>query len=526
MRLRLLPLMAALVALGLSGVFAYIVHENHIRQAEERLQVAAQRIQQQMAGHVLALRAIKGAFAAARTVPGRQFLSDVIAAFPEQGGAGGAQGYGFAMAATPDSPGPVSSRLMRDYGVDRQPWPATTQTRRFPIVLLEPDDERNRRALGYDMFADPIRWEAMDSAVRTGAPSISRPVELVQENETGAKQRGFLLYVPLFGRDGVPAPFGADTKEAVGFVYAPFRATDLISRVLSAEPRLDFNVQVYSDAIAPANLLHGTPAAMPQPVTTTISVADRKWVVVASEANLRKRINPSYVVMLIGLVLAGAAAALVNSHLGSVEATERLANERQQHIEQRELMLGEMQHRIKNSIARMLAMFRLTARETDSKPELISAFDNRMQAMARAQTLIVSGVSDARTLSDIVTAEVGQWEKSGARIWSGPEVMLDRGQLQAIGLILHELSTNALKYGALATRRPLSVTWRLEGEKVVLDWREELEGKAAEPIKAGSGFGSRFMRMMVEGQLGGTFERNLTEKLFSMQIRFPLHPKG
>jgi two-component sensor histidine kinase len=129
-----------------------------------------------------------------------------------------------------------------------------------------------------------------------------------------------------------------------------------------------------------------------------------------------------------------------------------------------------------------------------------------------------------RTLGEVVAGEIGQWETSGACIMPGPEVRLDLPQVQAIGLILHELSTNALKYGALATGRPLTVSWRREGESIVLDWQEDLDGSPAEPVKAGSGFGSRFMRMMVEGQLGGSYQRELTEHRFAMTIRFPAKP--
>ena len=98
-------------------------------------------------------------------------------------------------------------------------------------------------AIGYDMMADATRRAAMDRARDTGEPTASRGVTLVQEIDRH-KQRGFLIYVPVY-RDGhVPSSVAARREALIGFVYCPFRVDDLLAGVFGSqhEPRVTFEV--------------------------------------------------------------------------------------------------------------------------------------------------------------------------------------------------------------------------------------------------------------------------------------------
>lgn len=100
-----------------------------------------------------------------------------------------------------------------------------------PILFLEPFDERNQRAFGYDMFSEPTRREAMERARDTGEPAISGKVTLVQETSTGI-QAGFLMYFPVYAT-GVQLDTVADRRAALqGFVYCPFRMNIFMEDVL------------------------------------------------------------------------------------------------------------------------------------------------------------------------------------------------------------------------------------------------------------------------------------------------------
>jgi len=110
-----------------------------------------------------------------------------------------------------------------DYAV----FPTGNRDSYAPVVYLEPAEGRNRRALGFDLYGDPIRRRAMDTARDTGRASLTAPVVLASDGAHAA-QPGVLANVPVY-RPGVPPQTTAQRREAmVGWVYAPFRAGDLV----------------------------------------------------------------------------------------------------------------------------------------------------------------------------------------------------------------------------------------------------------------------------------------------------------
>ena len=106
--------------------------------------------------------------------------------------------------------------------------PRGTRADYFPIVYIEPLNWRNQRAFGYDMWTEGVRRAAMTHARDSGRAAASGPVTLVQETEADP-QPGFLIYVPLYRGEPVPATGRAGLLE--GFLFAPFRTHDLFSEI-------------------------------------------------------------------------------------------------------------------------------------------------------------------------------------------------------------------------------------------------------------------------------------------------------
>lgn len=116
------------------------------------------------------------------------------------------------------------------------------------VIYLEPFTGRNLAAFGFDMFSEPTRRAAMIRAVETGLPQLSNNVTLVQENK-GPAQAGLLMYVPVY-RPGAPLNSSAKRWEAIrGFVYSPYRVTDLMQAVLDGRD-LQIDFALYTGAIA------------------------------------------------------------------------------------------------------------------------------------------------------------------------------------------------------------------------------------------------------------------------------------
>ena len=192
-------------------------------------------------------------------------------------------------------------------------------------------------------------------------------------------------------------------------------------------------------------------------------------------------------------------------------------------IQEKDLMLQEMKHRIKNSIARVLAIARQTANHSESLDDFINSFTKRLQAMAAAQDLLTQSHHQTASLSDLLRNELLQVFDQDFDNYSidGPAVELGGKATQALALVFHELATNALKYADMANHdNRLDIRWQVAGDGVLTIWWEE-NLNAAITRQEGSGFGTRLIRSLVTGELGGDLRRELTENGLRLEITVP-----
>jgi len=171
--------------------------------------------------------------------------------------------------------------------------------------------------------------------------------------------------------------------------------------------------------------------------------------------------------------------------------------------EERQVLLArEVDHRAKNTLAVVLSMLRLTRAPTTK--DFIAAVEGRVHALAATHNLLSATRWEGADLGKIVEEEMAPYHANHRQrvITRGPAVVLLPATAQAMALALHELATNAAKYGALSTEAgTLSVTWRAEGEALVLDWTETGGPSTAEPARLG--FGLTIVRSSIEAQFRG-----------------------
>ncbi|HEX5973237.1 MAG TPA: CHASE domain-containing protein [Gemmatimonadaceae bacterium] len=206
------------------------------------VQSTRDRIEGRLDTYVALLQATAGLFAASRDVRRDEFHAyaarlRVRERYP------GIQGIGYSQHVTPAGIPALERRMHAQGEGSFHVWPESERGDYHAILYLEPLDRRNEAALGYDMFTDTTRREAMIRARDAGAPAMSGHVQLVQEIDQG-KQAGFLIYVPVYRGGDVPATVEARRAELDGFVYAPFRADDLFQGIFGseAEPRVSFRL--------------------------------------------------------------------------------------------------------------------------------------------------------------------------------------------------------------------------------------------------------------------------------------------
>lgn len=177
--------------------------------------------------------------------------------------------------------------------------------------------------------------------------------------------------------------------------------------------------------------------------------------------------------------------------------------ERKRAEEQRTLLINELNHRVKNTLATVQSLAMQTLRSTGSSEEARELFDARLGALARAHDLLTAQNWECASLREVVTRALAPFRTEAERVaFDGPDVDLSPKQALALSIALHELATNAAKYGALSNEAGrVDVSWALAGEHLQLVWRESGGPMVAPPTR--TGFGSRLIERNLARELGG-----------------------
>ena len=523
----LVILFATLIAAAASFLY------NQSQEADQASRVATQ-INMRLRDHIAVLEGVRALYQSDTATSGPGIRS-YLAALQPQIHAPGMEGVGIVAAMRTGDPAGVEAQLRANYGRDIKVWPGTSkQPIGFAVVLVEPYTPRRNVALGFDMYSEPTRREAMRRAWQTGRSAASGIVHLAQEKATQQKQPGFLIYVPVYARErpaadpaaavvAPPAPVptiattpGARPVEA--FVYAPFRTHDFMTAVLGEQLNgIDgIEVRAGEGPSAPLVYRHGTIGwdAHEQ----KLRVADRQWTIRISYGRFIVRLGRPLGIFLFGVALAFLATQLHRVQRRRIDAAQALAEERARHAEDRELMIGEMAHRMKNAFARIGALARITLRESTDLQDFEAKFDGRMRALSEAKQMLVTGAVDTVDLGRIVRRELELTGRASEDV-TGPDVRLDDDAAQALALAVHEFVTNSIKYGALSGKGDLAVAWRRAGEDIELSWTESALPET--PQIDGESFGTQFIRTLIERQLKGSWDRRAADHSLTITIRWP-----
>lgn len=186
---------------------------------------------------------------------------------------------------------------------------------------------------------------------------------------------------------------------------------------------------------------------------------------------------------------------------------------RKQAEEANELLAGEMSHRVKNLLAIASGLTNITSRSTTTSAEMARELTQRLTALGRAHDLVrplPGGQGSAALLGDLLTVLLAPYDDLGA--FSGrirvsvPRMGVGEVAATTLALVVHELATNSLKYGALSQDAGiLDVACDSSEEEVVIVWTER-GGPPVTPPEGVGGYGSRLLNRSVSTQLGGTIE--------------------
>ncbi|EAU42340.1 sensory histidine protein kinase [Fulvimarina pelagi HTCC2506] len=199
------------------------------------------------------------------------------------------------------------------------------------------------------------------------------------------------------------------------------------------------------------------------------------------------------------------------------------------------LVARELQHRTRNAFSIVQAVISLSMREEGLIPLKLEIID-KISTVASTQELIAQQSGGSVDFADMLDKELSPFSASGQYEKAGPKVAIAPNEAVFVSMIVHELTTNAVKHGALRAEDGdghLVVEWRCEtvddGRMFTLTWKESglsaLDGVSPDADADNrTGFGSELLKILVSNQLRGTMERTLTEDALTIEMRFRLMP--
>ena len=412
----------------------------------------------------------------------------------------GVGGIGWAAAVPAEDSAAFMARLSASAGRRITLRPSLAELPRpltAPVTFLEPDSERNRRALGYDMFSSPIRRATMHEAERSRRPTASGKVVLVQDSQSGAA--GFLIYMPVFEDTG-------GERRLRGFIYSPYNAKEFLSAAADLVDLPTMRLSLFDGEPGPKTLL-GTIAGAGEgrglTVRQDLRLANRPMVLEVTTLQTASLSRLSMITLMFGLAVASLLM-LVSRLLTKqmIEDQRALAWFAEQNSI-RNSLTRELNHRVKNTLANVLSIVTLTRRRATTLDEFADGLDGRIRALSATHDLLTQSDWGTTPIAAVAAAELAPYTRGedDALVMEGPPVELAPNDALSLGLALHELATNASKYGALGVSGgKVTIRWSLAGENLArIEWIER--GGPRVPAKRPRGFGTDLIEKIVAHEL-------------------------
>lgn len=240
----------------------------------------------------------------------------------------------------------------------------------------------------------------------------------------------------------------------------------------------------------------------PEDVGKDRELFDQQWSGAREDYMLEKR----YVRKDGGVIWVELAASIVRGPEGTEPYGVRILRDvtgKRRSEEQQRLLLHELNHRVKNTLTVVQGLAHQTFKPAAVPPELLRSFEGRLGALAAAHNLLMEQTWEATPILETVEAALGPFQTTERRIsYEGPAVLLTPSATVTLTLALHELATNAAKYGALRDEGgTVRIHWTTEADTFQVEWLERGGPTVLEPAKAG--FGTRLLERGVASDLGG-----------------------
>lgn len=499
---RATPIGVFLLALLLVGVSAWSVEMTAERTRRAAATVTAGEIAaaigRQTASSSAYLQATSALLMSAQTIS-PTFFNQFTQRLRLNDGLSGVVGLGWAeMIDARDAAG-LAARMRAAGRLDFRihPEPAASAGRLDVVTMFAPDTAAGLADLGFNMRSEARRAAAIERALRTDGIAATDPVRLTpgaaEENSPA-----IIAYMPVHMQE--------NARGFRGLVFTPIRVHDFILAAVNARLLATGRLEIYDQDPGRSELIFssvGREAPTASPIDQRLGIFDQQWLL----RYYPPAVHAPQLLTLVVLVGGAAFALLLLAYVLLVQRRNgdllALVDAQAERETDRAAFVRELNHRVKNTLANVTSMIALTRRNAPDLDSFAQSLMERVRALAASHSLLDGGQWGPTDLKALVEAQLGGHDKTGGRIEiDGPSVLISPNDALTVGLALHELVTNATRYGALSTEEGrIVVRWIIDGgEQILVDWRETGGPAVTPPEKRG--FGLNLVERALAQELG------------------------
>jgi two-component sensor histidine kinase len=403
-------------------------------------------------------------------------------------------------------------------------WPRPAADARLvaPVVEVAPPRPGKRAALGFDMLSRPERRTAIERAMRVGRATATARLTLIPDARD-SEHVGFVIYMPVQRMVG-------KSRLVTGFVFSPFRTDDFLDAAAALYRNRDVEIAIYDGEPAPAHLLavRSVAGASGGSIDRKLQIAGRAWTLRVSSKRTAVLTPLSWATLVFGI-----AAGLLALFTASV-ITRRAVDDRNllewvaRQAAIRTQLTRELNHRVKNTLANVLSIVALTRRRATDIDTFTESLTARLRALSATHDILSQSDWTEAAIGDIVHSELAPYIEAGeGQIdMHGPTISLAPNDALSLGLAIHELATNAAKYGALSVPGGrVAVDWRMASATIAeIYWRER-GGPRVEPPKR-RGFGLDLIEKVVAHELRAPVDLDFASEGVQCMLQVPVRRPG
>lgn len=396
----------------------------------------------------------------------------------------------------------AARRAEGEAGFTVHPAPEPGRDFVLPISYFSTPQSGMKSALGRDVYTDPARRPALVAAAREDRPVATGKLTVDRIAGPGV-WTGFIVYMPVFEE--------TNGKRALsGYISAPFDGQAFLRSALELEQTQGLGVSLYDGEERPNRLLAQVEPSKRsgQSLVRAVDIAGHRFLLVVTPSQAGTLSALSLVTLLFGIMVTSLLTIMARLLTNQAEEDRASLSWLREQSSIRNSLTRELNHRVKNTLANVLSIIALTSRRATDLGAFVESLNGRIRALSATHDLLTELDWGPTPLRAVIAMELAPYAAGRDHdiVMTGTDVMLAPNDALSLGLAIHELATNATKYGALSVASGrIGVSWELVGSDLVRIAWVERHGPPV-PQQRRRGFGTDLIERIVAQELGGGVE--------------------